>query len=112
YGPGEERGGDVSFWFRDLRLSGDKVVAHPERAWGPILWAQHTLTRNVMKMTVQLPPLGVADAPTIRLQTRNAQNAWETIDEEPIHTLARTATFRVEDWDSAKDVPYRVAYDF
>jgi len=112
YGAGGRRGGDVGFWFQDLRLSGDKVVANPERAWGPILWAQHTLSRGVMKMTVQLPPLGVEDAPAIRLQVRDNKGDWENVDEEPIHTLARTATFRIEDWQSFQDIPYRIAYDF
>ena len=103
------RGGDVRFWFRDWRLAGEKVEAHPERAWGPILWSMYTLSRGVLKMTAQMPPLGEADSQTVALQVkRNGQ--WQTIDTEPIHTLARTATFRIADWDASQDVPYRLVY--
>ncbi len=103
------RGGDVRFWFRDWKLSGDKVEAHPERAWGPILWAHYTLSRGVLKLTAQMPPLGVHDSPKLALQVRD-NGAWKTLDEEYIHTLARTATFRIHGWDASRDVPYRLVY--
>ena len=35
--------GNARFWFRDWKVSGSKVQAHEDRAWGPILWAMHTL---------------------------------------------------------------------
>ena len=113
---GGDRGGRVRFWFADWRVSGSKVEAHTERAFGPILFAQHTLSRDVMKMTAQMPPVGPRDTPTVRLQTQAPQNQalgsseWKTIAEEHIHSLARTATFRIPDWDSSRDVPYRLAY--
>ena len=104
------RGGDVRFWFADWRVSGTKVRAHAERAFGPILFAMHTLSRGVMKMTAQMPPLGRRDSPTVRLETRDERGGWQTIGEEHIHSLARTATFRIAEWDSSEDVPYRLAY--
>ena len=109
---GAERGGNVRFWFRDWKISGDKVVEHPERAWGPILWAQHTLSRDVFKLTAQMPPMGVADAQSVQLEIRNSSGEWEQVGEEQIHTLARTATFRIPDWDSSRATPYRVAYEY
>ena len=114
YGPQSRRAaadGDVRFWFRDWRMSGDKVVEHLDRAWGPLLWAQHTLSRGVMKMSAQLPPMAVNDAQSVRLQIKRGVS-WQTIDEEQIHTLARTATFRITDWDDSRDVEYRLAYEF
>jgi len=103
------RGGNVRFWFRDWRLAGEKVEAHPDHAWGPILWSMYTLSRGVLKLTAQMPPLGVADNQTVALQVKR-DGEWKTIDTEPIHTLARTATFRIADWDASRDVPYRLAY--
>jgi hypothetical protein len=103
-------GGDVRFWFEDWRVAGSKVRAHKERAFGPILFAMHTSSRGVMKMTAQMPPLGRRDSSTVRLETRDARGGWRTIAEEHIHSLARTATFRIADWDSSEDVPYRLAY--
>src|SRR5690606_27936204 len=45
-----------------------------------------------------------------RLQLKEG-NDWKTVGEEPIHPQARTATFRIENWDASKDVPYRLVYD-
>ena len=106
---GQNAGGSVTAWFRDWRVGGSKVEAHPEHAFGPILWAQHTLSRGVLKMTAQMPPIGTRDAQTVRLQVQRA-GQWATVAEAPIHKLARTATFRVANWDATKDTPYRVAY--
>jgi len=108
---GEATGGRVRCWFRDWRLAGTKVQAHPDRAFGPILWAQHTLTGGVLKMTVQMPPLGPKDAKTVRLEVQKA-GTWTPVATATIHPVARTATFRVPNWDATKDTPYRVAYAF
>ncbi len=56
------------FWFRDLKVSGTKVVETPKHAFGPILYAMHTLSRGVMTMTAQMPPIGPDDAQVVRLQ--------------------------------------------
>ncbi len=98
-------------WFEGWQLGGDKVEAHPERAFGPIFFAQHTLSRSTMKMTAQLSPVGAGDDEAARLQVRRG-GAWTTVAEAPVHGLARTATFRVEGWDDAQDVPYRLAYRY
>src|SRR5262245_21759440 len=37
-----ERGGNMRFWFRNWTVSGSRVQAHEDRAWGPILFAMHT----------------------------------------------------------------------
>ena len=37
--PGTRRGGTLRFWFKDWTVSGSKVRVHPERAFGPILFA-------------------------------------------------------------------------
>ena len=106
------RGGDVRFWYRDWKISGSKVAAHPEHAWGPILWAQHTLSKGILKMTAQMPPIGRGDAEVVRLEIKKpGRGEWTEIDAEFIHSLARTATFRVPDWDDEHDIPYRLAYD-
>ncbi len=109
---GNRRGGNVRFWFRDWMVSGEKVQAHPDQAWGPILWSQYTLSKGVMKMTAQMPPLGAGESQSVQLQIKKEGVAeWTTIDEEQIHTLARTATFRIADWDDTKDTPYRLVYE-
>ena len=102
-------GGLGMFAFADWRVAGAKFVAHAERAFGPLLFSQYTLSGGVMKMSAQLPPIGAQDSKTVRLQFKNGAD-WKTVSESPVHAEARIAAFRVEKWDATKDVPYRLAY--
>ncbi|MBI1389028.1 MAG: twin-arginine translocation pathway signal protein [bacterium] len=101
--------GEFRFWFKDWTMSGDKIAAHDDRVFGPILWSQYTLSRGVMKMTAQMAPTGPNDAQSVRLQTRR-DGEWRTLAEAPIDPLARTAEFRREGWDASRDVEYRLVY--
>lgn len=99
------------FWFRDWKVSGSKVDVNNDRAFGPILFAQHTLSRGILKMTAQMAPVGRNNPQSVRLQIREKNSSnWQTISEAKIDKLARTATFRVEKWDASRDTPYRLAY--
>jgi phosphodiesterase/alkaline phosphatase D-like protein len=106
-GPGADR-----FWFADWQAGGGKFVIHPEREFGPILFNHYTLSGGIMKMTAQMPPLGPDDSTIVRLETKSTRegDSWQSIAEATIHPEARTATFRVEQWPSDRDVPYRLAY--
>ena len=102
-----ERRGNLRFWFKDWTVSGARVRVQPGRAWGPILFAMHTLSRGVMKLTAQMAPVGQSPE-LVRLQIPRGA-AWRTIASSPIDPLSRTAAFRVPKWPAA-DTPYRVAY--
>jgi len=108
---GQNAGGNVRFWFRDWTVEGSRVTEHDDHAFGPILWAQHTLSRGVLKMTAQMPPIGKNDAQTVRLEVQKS-GKWAQVATAPIDAFARTATFRVPDWNDKADVPYRVVYAF
>ena len=109
---GTERGGNVRFWFGDWKISGSKVKAYPERVFGPILFAQYTLSKGILKLTAQMPPVGQKDGPEVMLQTRpKSADNWKTIGTARIDPLARTATFRVENFDTTQDIPYRLVYE-
>ena len=102
--------GTGAFWFSVWTLDGDKVDVHNDRAFGPILFSQYTLHEGTLKLTAQMPPIGEQDSQTVRMQLKEG-NDWKTVGEEPIHPQARTATFRVENWDATKDVLYRLLYN-
>jgi phosphodiesterase/alkaline phosphatase D-like protein len=104
---GTARGGTFRFWFHDWKVKGSKIDAHPDRAFGPILFALHTLSHGVLKLTAQLAPLDEPSA-VASLETRDSSGGWKTVATAPVDPLARTATFRVADWDDSRDVPYRV----
>lgn len=108
-------GATARFWFSDWKIAGDAVCEHGDRAWGPILWAMHTVSHHtgepVMKMTAQMPPVAEANGRIVRLEAQNADGKWQELGRATIDRLSRTATFRVAGWDTQRDVPYRLSYD-
>lgn len=100
----------VEWRFRDWKVGGPQVEAHPDQTFGPILWTQYTLSRGTLKVAALFPPLGDSDDWTSRLQVRQSDGRWKTAAEAPIERLSRTAVFRIDDWDDRSDREYRVAY--
>ncbi len=98
-----------SCWFDDWQARGSKLKNYPERAFGPILFNQYTMSRHVVKMTAQMAPLGENDGRTVKLLIRE-ENNWKSMGESGIDPMARTAHFRLEDWRGDADVPYRLVY--
>jgi alkaline phosphatase D len=108
---GTNRGGNVRFWFVDWKISGDKVKAYSDRVFGPILFSQYTLGNGILKLTAQMPPIGLKDGQEVILQTKpEGTDTWKTVGTAKIDPLARTATFRVDKFDAALNVPYRLIY--
>ena len=106
--PGTRRGGTMRFWFQDWRVSGSRVTAHPERALGPIMFATHTLSKGVLKLNAMIAPVGNGPREaTLEIE----DGGWKQVARAELDPEARTATFRVAEWDSAVDTPYRVVYD-
>ncbi|MCP3915821.1 MAG: hypothetical protein GY711_09715 [bacterium] len=103
---GETRG---RFWFRDWRGSGERLVAHPERHFGPIAGAQHTLSRGRLKMTAQLFPIAANADRSVALET-DTGSGWVERARAGIVFPGYTAHFAVDDWDATRDTPYRVVY--
>ena len=106
---GEERA-QPSFWFEDWSVSGSRVRSHPERAFGPILFSLHTLSKGSLGMTAQMPPLSEADGKDVLLQIHQ-EGRWKNVGRAPIHPMARTATFHVDAWPDSVNVPYRLVYE-
>ena len=92
--------------------SGSKIDAHDDRAFGPILFTQYTLSRRVMKLTAQMAPIGPSESQEVKLAVRaqGSAGAWREAGRATIDPMARTATFRLTNWDDASDHEYRVSY--
>ncbi|MEX0772729.1 MAG: alkaline phosphatase D family protein [Balneolales bacterium] len=93
--------------FSDWMLSGGKVIYHAGQVYGPILFAQYTMNRKIVKLTAQLTPIEANADQKISMQVRE-DGQWKTLQETTVHPLARTAQFRFEDWPYAGDMPYRL----
>lgn len=74
-----------------------------------ICFALYTVQDNILKLTAQLYPLEPGESRTVRLQTRQ-NGQWKQIAQTQVIEQGWTAPFRVENWDSAKDVEYRVTH--
>ncbi len=101
--------GTSTFWFDDWSLSGPRMEAKPQKAFGPVLWTMYTLSKNTVKLMAFLPPLGENDNQDVDLQLQK-DGKWETVTTETLEPDTRTAVFRLENWDSSKDAPFRVKY--
>ena len=109
--PGQISGDDECgvYWFNALKLSGTRFKQMPERSFGPILATQYTLHENTLKMTAQLAPVSVEDADSARLFINKADE-WNLVSTGAVIRPGNTVQLRVENWDSSKDVPFRVEY--
>jgi hypothetical protein len=99
------------FWFSDWKVKGGMLEARPDLAFGPILYAMHTLSRGVLTLTAQMPPLGKKEAQSVRLEAKVGSGKWKKQAVAEIDPLSRTATFRVKKWEDSRDVAYRVAFE-
>jgi len=68
----------------------------------------YTLSRKVLKLNAQMAPVG--NAPKKVWLEIQKDNQWTRAAETTIDADARTATFKVTNWDDTRDTPYRVCY--
>lgn len=94
--------------FKNWEISGSKLKECEECIFGPIVFSQYTLSRGILKLTAQMAPVTITTE-KVRLQIK-VNDIWETIQEREIDKDARTATFRLQEWNTKKDIPYRLAY--
>ena len=101
--------GRARFWLRDLRSAGEKVSVQPERALGPIIATLYSVNQRVMKLSVQLAPLGEDEPREVTFQYREPGGAWR-IGPRSAWEAGYTALVRIDDWDSSRRWEYRVTY--
>jgi len=105
----EEKKSNPLFWFDDWTLEGGKVITAPDNAFGPVLWSMYTLSRGTVKLTAQMPPMGDQDPAEVTLEL-NSGEGWQDAGNASIEPDSRTASFRLEDWDSTQPAEYRLVY--
>lgn len=106
---GYDREKENRFGFRDWQISGSKLVHYPERDSGPMVTAMYTLSRGILKLTVQFMPLAEKENQGVDLFIQDGDQ-WMRAGHSTVLRPSFTAPFRVENWDDTRDVPYRVEY--
>ena len=99
-----------TYWFNDFQCYGTKLEKFDHTA-GPIISSQYTLSNEALSLTAQLTPMGDNDPQVVGLEI-NRQGNWELVAETALVTPGYTANFRVKDWQSDQDIPYRVVYSY
>jgi hypothetical protein len=110
-------GDDPRGWFKRVRVQGGGMVPLENGDLGPILGAQHTLSRRTLKLTAQLFPLwgpldgsGPPPPDSVRLEVQDEGGRWVGGSMAPVVAPGYTATFRMSEWPAERSVPYRLTY--
>lgn len=98
------------YWFEDWTLSGSKIEHHPDRAFGPVLGTQYTISGGTLNLTAQMAALGSGDARTARLEVERG-GRWQTLASAELIEDSFTIPFRAVDWEPEADAAYRIAYE-
>jgi len=99
------------FWFDNLVMKGGMLKEENNNSFGPILFSLFTLSRNILKMSVQLPPIGMNDEQKVEFQVKKQNGQFSTVTVSEIQKDSRIAVFKIEHWDASKDWQYRIVYD-
>ena len=74
-----------------------------------VAFALYTIDRGTLKLTAQLFPLRPDESRYVRLEVLRGSR-WRELARTTVVTPGWSAHFRVENWDTARDVPYRVRH--
>ncbi len=83
----------------DLKVDRDSVVA----------FGLYTVSNNTLKLSAQLYPLYTQETKEVRLEIKGDEG-WQEIQKQPVNELGWSALFRVENWDTTKDIKYRIRH--
>jgi hypothetical protein len=83
----------------DVKVDRDQVVA----------FGIYTVSNQILKLSAQLYPLYPDETRTVRLEIRDG-DGWKEIQKQEVNDIGWSALFRVEEWDSTRDVPYRIRH--
>ena len=81
----------------DVKVERDQVVA----------FGIYTVSKNTLKMSAQLYPLYPDETREVRLEVQE-DDVWKEIQTKQVNDIGWSALFRVEDWDTTRDIPYRI----
>ncbi|MEQ9374692.1 MAG: hypothetical protein RIG68_05930 [Imperialibacter sp.] len=74
-----------------------------------VAFGLYTVSNNTLKLSAQLYPLYPDESREVRLEVKEA-GSWKEIQTSKVNDLGWSALFRVTDWDSTLDTPYRILH--
>ena len=83
----------------DVKVPREEVIA----------FGLYTVANNTLKLSAQLFPLYPNETRTVRLETKQV-GKWVEIQQQKVNDIGWSALFRVDNWDTSKDIPYRLVH--
>ncbi len=83
----------------NVKVERDQVVA----------FGIYTVSNHILKLSAQLYPLYPDETRVVRLEVKKGDR-WVEIGREKVNDIGWSALFRLEAWDTTKDVPYRIRH--
>jgi len=74
-----------------------------------ICFGIYTVSNQILKLSAQLYPLYPEETREVRLEIE-VDGEWKEIARESVHELGWSAVFRIENWDDARNTPYRLRH--
>ena len=74
-----------------------------------IAFGIYTVSNSTLKLSAQLFPLYPDESREVRLEIKKG-NKWFEIQKRKVNEIGWMTTFRVENWDTKKDINYRLKH--
>jgi alkaline phosphatase D len=95
--------------FISWKVEGKGVVANLENTYGPIFFAQYTLSNKTLKLSAQCAPTDLSSDQITLSLFENGK--WKNELTQPIDKTSRTASFKIKNWKRITDTPYKLTYN-
>lgn len=99
-----------TYAFSDWKVWGSRLEKNTSWKSGPIVTAQYTLSKNILKLTAQFMPLGDNDMKKAVLQIFENEE-WTDISSSEVLRPSYTANFKIPGWNRIEDTEYRIVYE-
>lgn len=94
--------------FDHWQVGGTLLRAHPERAYGPILFTRHSLDQQTLTLAAYLAPVNSQVSRLIRLEIDRGQG-FQLEKESTLDPMSRVARFQLSRWQPEGPTPYRLS---
>ncbi|MEM6803457.1 MAG: hypothetical protein AAF696_18765 [Bacteroidota bacterium] len=74
-----------------------------------IAFGMYTVSNHILKLSAQLFPLYPEESREVRLEIKEG-DTWKEIQSQKVNDLGWSALFRVENWDTSRDIAYRLRH--
>jgi len=87
----------------------NKIIDVKVKRENVIAFGIYTVHNNTLKLTAQLYPLYPNETREVRLEIKRNEK-WEEVQRKSVNDLGWSALFNIEDWDSTKNIRYRILH--